>query len=66
MAQSCPPVAYSYDRDAWSLYICVGGTREYVYRGVSPYHMDRFTRLVRRNRGRALNYLKALDSGGKS
>lgn len=52
-----PILTSSYDRDTWELSVTVDG-RAYTFRNVSPYIFDQFHKRAKRNRGRALAYLK--------
>lgn len=47
----------SYEQDRSRLTVHVGGKR-YVYRNVSPYHNDQFSRKAWRNRGKAMAYIR--------
>lgn len=50
-------LASSYDYDAWELTIYIDN-RKYVYTGVSPFHNSEFVKRAKRNKGRALAYIR--------
>lgn len=50
----------SYDRDTWELTVTVDGTT-YVYTDVSPHHSDQFRKRARRNKGRAMAYIRTFQ-----
>jgi len=55
--RKAPTITSTYDRDVWELHVTIDG-KPYVYHDVSPFIADRFHRLARRNRGRALAFLR--------
>ena len=52
----------SYDSESWELVVYLDGHR-YVYKNISPHHNGAFVALARKNKGRAMAYLRRLEGG---
>jgi len=50
-------LASSYDRDVSELTVYIEG-KEYIYTHISPFHNSEFVKKAKRNRGRALAYVR--------
>lgn len=61
--QTGPNLTSSYDRDTWEFRVTVDG-RAYTFRNVSPFIADQFHKRAKRNRGRALAYLRGIGKKG--
>ena len=51
----------SYDQDTWELTVWIDGN-EYTYTDVSPYHHRQFSSRAKRNKGRALAYIRTFPT----
>jgi hypothetical protein len=47
----------SYNADLWELTVYLDG-KEYTYTNVSPHHNDKFVAKAKKNRGRAMAYVR--------
>lgn len=58
---SKPSYTFAYDQDTFILYLSIA-RKKYAYYNISPYKFDKFRRLLRRNFGQAMAYLKKTQS----
>lgn len=49
----------SYSMDDWELRVWIGDS-QYVYSDVTPFQADKFSAMARKNKGKAMAFLKGL------